>query len=77
MLKAVKIELNMSKFPDNSFQNIDQVNLIVEFIRENSSIKNDNCSHNFQNISNELMFERMVMTYFNRKTSKYFKLSKI
>jgi hypothetical protein len=77
MLKAVKIELNMSKFPDNSFQNIDQVNLLVEFIRENNSTKNDNCSHDFQNISNELMFERMVMTYFNQKTSKYFKLSKI
>jgi hypothetical protein len=36
MLKAVKIELNMSKFPDNSFQNIDQVNLLLEFIRENN-----------------------------------------
>ena len=71
MLKAVKIELNMSKFPDNSFQNIDQVNLLVEFIRENSSIKNDNCSHNFQNISNELMFERMILNHFHINASNY------
>ena len=28
-----KIELNMSKFPDSRTQNIDQVNLLVEFIR--------------------------------------------
>ena len=34
MLKAAKIELNMSKFPDSSTQNIDQVNLLVEFLRK-------------------------------------------
>ena len=36
MLKAAKIESNMSKFPDSSTQIIDQVNLIVEFKRENN-----------------------------------------
>ena len=50
MLKAAKIESNLSKFPDSSCQNIDEVNLLVEFIRENNSNKNDNCSHNCQNI---------------------------
>ena len=39
MLKAAKIELNMSKFPDSNSQIIDQVYLLVEFIRENNSIK--------------------------------------
>jgi hypothetical protein len=34
MLKAAKIESNLSKFPDSSCQNIDQVNLLVEFIRD-------------------------------------------
>ena len=33
MLKAAKIELNISKFRDRRSQNIDQVNLLVEFIR--------------------------------------------
>ena len=33
MLKAAKIELNISKFRDRRTQNIDQVNLLVEFIR--------------------------------------------
>jgi hypothetical protein len=37
MLKAAKIESNLSKFPDSSTQNIDQVNLLVEFIREKNS----------------------------------------
>jgi hypothetical protein len=36
MLKAAKIESNMSKFPDSSTQIIDQVNLLVEFKRENN-----------------------------------------
>jgi hypothetical protein len=39
MLKAAKIESNMSKFPDSSTQIIDQVNLLVEFKRENNLIK--------------------------------------
>ena len=39
MLKAAKIELNISKFPDSRTQNIVQVNLLVEFIRENNSNK--------------------------------------
>ena len=34
MLKPAKIESNLSKFPDSSCQNIDQVNLLVVFIRE-------------------------------------------
>ena len=34
MLKAAKIESNLSKFPDSSCQNIDQVNLLVVFINE-------------------------------------------
>ena len=33
MLKAAKIELNITKFRDRRTQNIDQVNLLVEFIR--------------------------------------------
>ena len=36
MMKAAKIESNMSKFPDSSTQIIDQVNLLVEFKRENN-----------------------------------------
>ena len=51
------MESNMSKFPDSSTQNIDQVNLLVEFIGENNSNKNDNFSHACQNISNELLFD--------------------
>ena len=34
MLKAAKIESNLSKFPDSSTQSIDQVNLLVEFVKE-------------------------------------------
>ena len=34
MLKPAKIESNLSKFPDSSCQNIDQVNLLVVFINE-------------------------------------------
>jgi hypothetical protein len=45
---TAKIESNMSKLPDSSTQNIDQENLLVEFIRENNSNKNDNCSHSCQ-----------------------------
>ena len=33
-MQAAKIELNMSKFPDSSTQNIDQGNLLVEFLRK-------------------------------------------
>ena len=77
MLKAAKIESNLSKFPDSSCQNIDQVNLLVEFIRENNSNKNDNCSHTCQNISNELLFDRMILKTFSINTSNYEKLSKI
>ena len=77
MLKAAKIESNLSKFPDSSCQNIDQVNLLVEFIRENNSNKNDNCSHTCQNISNELLFDRMILKTFNINTSNSWKLSKI
>ena len=36
MLKAAKIESNISKFQDSSTQIIDQVNLLVEFKRENN-----------------------------------------
>jgi len=64
MLKAAKIESNLSKFPDSSCQNIDQVNLLVEFIRENNSNKNDNCSHNCQKISSQLIFERMILNHY-------------
>jgi hypothetical protein len=39
MLKAAKIDSNMSKFPDSSTQIIDQVNLLVEFKGENNLIK--------------------------------------
>ena len=38
MLKAAKIELNISKFRDRRTQNIDQVHLLVEFIR-NTDLK--------------------------------------
>ena len=69
MLKAAKIESNLSKFPDSSCQNIDQVNLLVEFIRENNSNKNDNCTNSCQNISNQLMFERMILNHFNINSS--------
>ena len=65
MLKAAKIESNMSKLPDSSTQNIDQENLLVEFIRENNSNKNDNCTNSCQNISNQLMFERMILNHFH------------
>ena len=58
MLKAAKIESNLSKFPDSRNQNIDQVNLLVEFVKEKNSNKYDNCSHNCQNIYNKLMFEK-------------------
>ena len=74
MLKAAKIVLNLSKFPDSSSKNLNQVNLLAEFKRENNPIQNDNCS---QNISNELMFERMILNYFHINTSNYWKLSKI
>ena len=77
MLKAAKIESNLSKFPDSSCQNIDQVNLLVEFIRENNSNKNDNCTNSCQNISNQLMFERMILNHFHINASNYWKLSKI
>ena len=33
------MESNMSKFPDSSTQSIDQVNLLVEFIREKNQTK--------------------------------------
>jgi hypothetical protein len=71
MLKAAKIESNMSKFPDSSTQNIDQENLLIEFIRENNSNKNDNCSHSCQNISNKLMFERIILNHFHINESNY------
>ena len=77
MLKAAKIESNRSKFPDRSTQNIDQENLLVEFIRENNSNKNDNCTNSCQNISNQLMFERMILNHFHINASNYWKLSKI
>ena len=77
MLKAAKIESNRSKFPDRSTQNIDQENLLVEFIRENNSNKNDNCTNSCQNISNQLMFERMILNHFHIYASNYWKLSKI
>ena len=69
MLKAAKIESNLSKFPDSSCQNIDQVNLLVEFIRENNLNENDNCSQSCQNIFDQLMFERMILNHFNIKAS--------
>ena len=71
MLKAAKIESNRSKFPDSSTQNIDQENLLVEFIRENNSNKNDNCTNSCQNISNQLMFERMILNHFHINASNY------
>ena len=71
MLKAAKIELNISKFRDRRTQNIDQVNLLVEFIRNNDLKKNDNCSHNCQNVSNQSIFEGMIMNYFLINTSKH------
>ena len=74
MLKAAKIESNLSKFPDSSCQNIDQVNLLVEFIKENNSNKNDNCSHNCQNISNQLIFERKILNHFQNYASKILKI---
>ena len=77
MLKAAKIESNRSKFPDRSTQNIDQENLLIEFIRQNSSNKNDNCTNSCQNISNQLMFERMILNHFHINASNYWKLSKI
>ena len=77
VLKAAKIESNLSKFPDNSCQNIDQVNLLVELIRENNLNKNDNCSHSCQNISNQLIFERKILNHFHIYASNYLKLSKI
>ena len=77
MLKAAKIESNLSKFPDSSCQNIDQVNSLVEFIRENNSNKNDNCSHNCQDISNQLIFDRMILNYFHIYASSYWKWCKI
>ena len=73
MLKAAKIESNLSKFPDSSCQNIDQVNLLVEFIRENNSNKNDNCSHNCQKISSQLIFERMILNHYWIKQLKTIK----
>ena len=69
MFKAAKIESDMSKFPDSSIQNIDQENLLVEFIRENNSNKTNNCSHSCQNISNQLMFETMILNHFNINAS--------
>ena len=75
--KQPKMESNMSKFPDSSTQNIDQVNLLVESIGENNSNKNDNFSHKCQNISNKLMFDRMIMNHFQINASNYWKLSKI
>ncbi len=39
MLKAAKIESNLSKFPDSSTQSIDQVNLLVEFVIEKIQTK--------------------------------------
>ena len=44
MLKAAKIVLNLSKFPDSSSKNLNQVNLLAEFKRENNPIQNENCS---------------------------------
>ena len=38
MLKAAKIELNMSKFPDSSTQNIDQVNFLRKIIQTKMTI---------------------------------------
>ena len=77
MLEAAKIESDLSKFPDSSCQNIDQVNLLVEFLRENNSNKNVNCSHNSQNISSQLIFERMILNHFHIYASNYWKLGKI
>ena len=71
MIKAAKIESNMSKFQDNSTQNIDQENVLVEFLRENNSDKNDNCTNSCQNISNQLMFERMILNHFLINASNY------
>ena len=65
------MELNMSKFPDSCTQNIDQVNLFVELIRENNSNKDYNCSHNCQNIFNKLMFDTMILNHFHINASNY------
>jgi len=77
MLKVARIESNLSKFSDSNCQNIDQVNLLVEFIGENDSNKNDNCSHNCRNISNQLIFDRMILSHLHMYASSYWKLSKI
>ena len=69
MFKAAKIESDMSKFPDSSIQNIDQENLLLEFIRENNSNKTYNCSPSCQNISYQLMFERKILNHFNINAS--------
>ena len=61
---------------ESSNQNIDQENLLVEFIRENNSNKNDNCSHDCQNISSQLIFERMILNHFHIYASNYWKLGK-
>jgi hypothetical protein len=70
MLKAAKIVLNLSKFPDSSSKNLNQVNLLAEFKRENNPIQNENCGHTCQNICNELMFDRMILNYFHINTLK-------
>ena len=70
-MKAAKIESNMSKFPDNSTQNIDQENVLVEFLRENNPNKNDNCSQSCQIIFNKLMFVRMILNHFLINASNY------
>ena len=71
MLKAAKIVLNLSKFPDSRSKNLNQENSLAEFKRENDPIQNENCSHTCQNFSNELMFERMILNYFHINTSNY------
>ena len=40
-------------------------------------MQNENFSHTCQSISNELLFDRMILKTFNINTSNYWKLSKI
>ena len=61
----------------DSSKNLNQVNLLAEFKRWNNPIQNENFNHTCQNISNELMFDRMILKTFHINTSNYWKLSKI
>jgi len=76
-LKAAKIDDSCVKMSRQCFQNLNQVNLLVEFKIKIIKSEINNCGYTCQNIFDYLLFKCMNLNYFYIITSKYWKSSKI